>query len=133
MSTAEHLKTVIESFTALVEGHFRLFKLELAEDARVVGVQVGKIVAFVPLLLVGYALLCVALALLLQRWLPADAAFLIVGLLNVVGGALGIALAAKSLSRRPFLEGTRREVVATSAAVSHAVNDRPITVQVTNG
>ena len=133
MSTADHLRAVVESFTALVEGHFRLFKLELAEDAKVVGVQVGKLVAFVPLLLVGYAFLCGALAVFLQRWIPADASYLIVGLLNVVGGGLGIYLAMKTLQQRPLLEGTRREAAATSSALTHAVRDPAITVQVTNG
>ncbi len=133
MSTADHLRTVVESFTALVEGHFRLFKLELAEDAKVVGVQVGKIVAFVPLIIVGYAFLCAALAMFLQRWLAADVSYLIVGGLNVVGGALGILLAAKTLQKRQLLEGTRREARATTAAITHAVTDPAITVQVTNG
>lgn len=133
MSTAEHLRAVVESFAALLEGHIRLFKLELAEDARVIGVQVAKIVAFVPLILVGYGFLCAALAVFLTRFMDPALAYLAVGLLNVVGGALGILLAAKALQRRGVLEGTRREVAATASAVTHAVSDPAITVQVTNG
>jgi uncharacterized membrane protein YqjE len=133
MSTADHLKAVVESFAALLEGHIRLFKLELAEDAKVIGVQVGKIVAFVPLILVGYAFLCGALAVFLQRWMDPALSYLTVGLLNVVGGALGIMLAAKAMQKRGVLEGTRREVAATASTVSHAVRDPAITVQVTNG
>lgn len=133
MSTADHLRAVVESFGALLEGHLKLFKLELAEDAKVIGVQVGKIVVFVPLILTGYGFLCAALAMFLARYVGPELATLIVGLLNVAGGALGILLAAKTLSKRGVLEGTKREAAATSSALSHAVRDPTITVEVTNG
>jgi len=133
MSTAQNLRAVIESFSDLLEGHIKLFKLELAEDARVVGVQVGKIVAFLPLIFVGYAFLCAALAMFLQRYLDAWLAYLAVGLLNVAAGGLGIALAARALSKKQMLVGTKREVAATTAALAHAVRDPTITVEVTNG
>ncbi|MBK7863322.1 MAG: phage holin family protein [Archangiaceae bacterium] len=133
MSTADHLRAVVESFSALLEGHIKLFKLELAEDAKVIGVQVGKIVAFLPLLFVGYGFLCAALAMALQLVMPAWAAYLIVGLLNVVGGAAGIALAARALSKRQVLAGTLREAQATQSALTRAVRDPAITVEVTHG
>src|SRR5262245_8264997 len=133
MAAGEHLKAVVESFSALLEGHIKLFKLELAEDAKVIGVQVGKIVAFVPLILVGYGFLCAALAMWLEPRVGAAAAYLIVGLLNVVGGGLGIALAARTLSKRQVLEGTRREAAATGTALSKAVREPTVTVEVTHG
>ncbi len=133
MSTAQNLRAVIESFSDLLEGHIKLFKLELAEDAKVVGVQVGKIVAFLPLIFVGYGFLCAALALFLQRYIAADLAYLTVGLLNLGGGALGVALAARKLSQKQVLEGTRREAAATGAALTHAVQNPTVTVEITNG
>jgi hypothetical protein len=133
MSAAQNLKTVIESFSDLLEGHIKLFKLELAEDAKVIGVEVGKIVALLPLIFVGYAFLCGALALFLQRWFAADLSYLAVGLLNLAAGGIGIALAAKKLSKKQVLDGTRREANATAQALVHAVKDPTITVEVTNG
>ena len=133
MATADHLKAVVESFAALLEGHIKLFKLELAEDAKVIGVQVGKIAAFIPMLFFGYGFLCAALALFLMRYIAADLAVLSVGLLNLVVAGVGIALAARALGRRKPLEGTMREVASTTALISHAVRDPTVTVEVTNG
>lgn len=133
MSAAQNLRGVIESFSDLLEGHIKLFKLELAEDAKVIGVQVGKIVALLPLIFVGYAFLCGALALFLQRFIAADLAYLSVGLLNLAAGGLGIALAARRLSKKQLLEGTRREAQATTAALARAVAEPTVTLEVTNG
>jgi hypothetical protein len=133
MSTSDHLRAVVESFAALLEGHIKLFKLELAEDAKVIGVQVGKICALLPLILVGYGFLCFALALFLERYMEAYLAYLIVGLFNVLGGGLGIALAARTLAGRQVLEGTKREARSTQAALEHAVRDPTVTVEVTHG
>ncbi|MBL8954078.1 MAG: phage holin family protein [Myxococcaceae bacterium] len=133
MSAAQNLKAIVESFSDLLEGHIKLFKLELAEDAKVIGVEVGKIVALLPLIFVGYAFMCAALAMFLQRWLAADLSYLTVGLLNLAGGGLGIALAAKKLSKKQLLDGTRAEVSTTAQTLARAVKDPAITVEVTNG
>jgi uncharacterized membrane protein YqjE len=124
---------VVESFSALLEGHIKLFKLELAEDAKVIGVQVGKIVAFLPLLFVGYGFLCFAAAGFIQRFWPVDLAYLSVGLFNLAVGGLGIALAARTLSKRQLLETTRREVDATKGAVLGIAREPTITVEASNG
>lgn len=133
MVAAEHLRAVIESFAALLEGHFKLFKVEVAEDAKGIAVQVGKIAAFAPLLLVGYGFMCVALALFLARFIGAELAFLAVGLANLTGAGLGIYLAVKALQNQQLLDATRAELAATTAAVGHAVRDPLVTVEVTRG
>jgi hypothetical protein len=125
MVQPSHLRALLESFQQLLDGHIRLFKVELAEDARVIGVQVGKIAAFAPLILVGYGFCCIALALFLRRFVDVDVAFLLVGLLNLVVGGLGIALAALKLRDQRVLEGSLTELQASTSAIIGAVTPKP--------
>ena len=96
----------------LVSQHIALAKLELGEAARRTGLGVGVIAAFAPLVLVGYAFLNAALALWLGRWLSVPGAVALVGLLNVVGGVLGVVLGARAF-RRPALGDTAVELERT--------------------
>jgi hypothetical protein len=125
MVQPSHLRALLESFQQLLDGHIRLFKVELAEDAKVIGVQVGKMAAFAPLILVGYGFLCIALALFLRRFVSVDVAFLIVGLLNLAIGGAGIALAAVKLRDRRVLEGSISELQASTSAIITAVTPKP--------
>jgi hypothetical protein len=124
MVQPSHLRALLESVQALLDGHIRLFKVELAEDAKVIGVQVGKIAALAPLILVGYGFLCIALALFLRRFMSADLAFLLVGVLNLVAGAVGIALAALKLRDRRVLEGSMTELQASTSSILTAITPK---------
>ena len=114
MELAGHLRAVIDGLSELLTQHLKLARVELKEDARELGTQVGKIAAFVPLIVIGYALLCVAGALFLRRFLPLDVAFLIVAGLNLAGGAVGILLAVRRLKERKMLSGSRDELQSTA-------------------
>ena len=103
----------------LVSQHIALAKLELGETARRTGVGVAQIAAFAPLVLVGYAFLNAALALVLGRWLSLPGAVALVGLLNVVGGVLGVVLGARAF-RRPALDDTALELERTMNALAPA-------------
>jgi hypothetical protein len=124
MLPATHLRALVESIQALLDGHIRLFKVELADDAKVIGVQIGKIAAFAPLILVGYGFVCVALALFLRRFISVDIAFLLVGVLNLAVGAAGVALAALRLRDRKVLEGSLAELQASGNAVLTAITPK---------
>jgi hypothetical protein len=95
-----------------VSQHIALAKLELGQTAKRTGLGVAQIAAFAPLVLVGYAFLNAALALLLGRWLPLAGAVALVGLLNVIVGLVGVALAARSF-RRPVLDDSVVELERT--------------------
>ena len=101
----------------LVSQHIALAKLELGETARRTGLGVAQIAAFAPLVLVGYGFLNAALALVLGRWIPMAGAVALVGLLNIVGGILGVALGARAL-RRPPLDDTAVELERTVHALA---------------
>jgi uncharacterized membrane protein YqjE len=114
---AELVTQLVGDFSHLVAQHVALAKLELQKSARTVGLSVGQIAAFAPLILVGYAFLNAGLALALARWLPLPGALALVGLVNVLGGMAGIAGAARRL-RRPVLETSRRELEQTAHALT---------------
>jgi hypothetical protein len=100
-----------------VSQHIALAKLELGEKARRAGLGVAQIAACAPLVLVGYAFLNAALALLLERWMSLAAAVALVGLLNVAAGVLGIVLAARAF-RRPALQDSALELERTVHALA---------------
>ena len=63
-----------------------LAKLELVEDARVLGADAGRMALFVPFVLVGYGLLMGALAACLAPKLGWAGSLALVGGVNLVGG-----------------------------------------------
>jgi uncharacterized membrane protein YqjE len=117
MALGNQLRELIDAFSELVAQHVRLARMELAEDARFVGIRVGLIAALAPLILVGYGFLCVALALTLRRVMPADLAFLLVGVLNLLIGGIGIAIVGKQLGGRKVMDATMKELDTSTALV----------------
>lgn len=117
MALGTQLRDVVDGFSELTAQHIRLARIELAEDARFIGVRVGVIAGLAPLILVGYGFLCVALALVLRRVMPADLAFLLVGLVNLIAGVAGIAVAAKQLNAKKVMHETLTELEETSSIV----------------
>jgi hypothetical protein len=108
---------LVGDFSHLVAQHVALAKVELQHSASTVGLGVGQIAAFAPLILVGYAFLNAALALVLQGWLTLPGAVALVGLINVLGGVLGIVRAVRRL-RRPVLGTSLHELEETAHALT---------------
>lgn len=124
MALSTQLRDVVDGFSELTAQHIRLARVELADDAKYVGVRVGVIAALAPLILVGYGFLCVALALALRRVMAADLAFLLVGLVNLIGGVIGIVLAAKQLGARNVMHESVAAFEASSSLLSRG-EERP--------
>ncbi len=117
MAIASQLRDLVDTFSELTAQHLRLLRAELAGDAKFIGLRLGVIAALTPLVLVGYAFLCVALAYGLMRVLAPGLSFLIVGLLNLGIGAVGIRFVIRQLQARPVLEQSMNEIDATSTLV----------------
>lgn len=124
MALGTQVRELVDAFSELVAQHVRLARMELAQDARFVGVRVGLIAAFAPLILVGYAFLCIALALTLRRVMADELAFLLVGVLNLLIGGVGIAVVGRQLSERKVLSATLVELESSSAMVRHHPEER---------
>ncbi len=117
MELADHFRELVDAFSDLIGKHLKLARVELKEDAKAISVEVGKIVAFVPLLFVGYIMLAVAGGLYLHRFLPADVAFLIVAVFNLAVGGAGIYAAVKKLQARQVLNDTKAAIETTAIAL----------------
>lgn len=115
MAIVSQMREVVDAFSQLVQRHLQLARAELADDAKFVGLRLGIIAGLAPLLFVGYGLLCLAGAFALQRVMAADVAFLVVGLLNLLPGLVGIALAVRQLTRRRVLAGSIEALEASTA------------------
>jgi len=124
-SIANAIAKITDGFSKLVTQHLVLARLELAEDARAVGTELGRMAVFVPFLLVGYGFLCGALALLLGLWLTPAGGFAVVGVANLVVGALGIRAALARLQQRNVLSGTLQEFNRSASVLSQEANLGP--------
>ena len=107
-----------DGFSKLVTQHLQLARLEIAEDAKAIGVDVASIAVFVPFLLVGYAFVCGALAAVLATWLGWAGALALVGGLNLGGGVFGILRAVKRMKSRQMMDDTASELTRSMAALT---------------
>ncbi|MFT3836176.1 MAG: phage holin family protein [Myxococcaceae bacterium] len=114
----------MNSLLELVGAHVKLAKAELQQNAKDVGKELAKVIAFVPLILVGYLLLMVALSIVIGRALSFEAGFAIVGGVHVVGGALGVLWAVKAMGKTEPLEHTRSQL-SESVEVVRSVTQGP--------
>ena len=120
------LGRLTDGFSKLVTQHLTLARVELMEDARVMGTDVARLAAFEPFVLVGYAFLCAALSAFLARWLGWDGALALVGAVNLVGGGLGIVKAASRLKSFRLMDDTAQELNRSVTAL--AQNPVPVPV-----
>jgi hypothetical protein len=114
---ADLVVQLVGDLANLFAQHVALAKLELRDSARTVGKGVAILAAVAPLVVVGYAFLNAALALALARWMPLAGSVALMGLLNVLAGAVGVAVAARAF-RRPLLEETVDELERTADALT---------------
>lgn len=117
MLLGDHFRDLVDAFSELISRHILLARVELKEDAKAIGVEVGRIVAFFPLLLVGYVLVAVAASLFLTRYFAPDVAFLAVGLFHLAVGAAGVSLALRKLQTRELMNDTAAELDTTVASL----------------
>jgi hypothetical protein len=112
------VRETADGFGHLIADHIKLARLELLADVKTHGRQLAVIAAIVPIVLLGYGLVCVGLAVVLSQWLGRAQAFFLVGGIHVVGGAIGIAVAAKRLSQAKPLHETAIEVDRSVTALT---------------
>lgn len=123
MALGTQIRDLVDALGELLAQHLRLARMELAEDARYVGVRVALMAAFAALVLFGYGFLCIALALALGRVMRAEIAFLLVGALNLLMGGLGLAGVQRQLARRAVMNASLEELESSSAVLAHV--ERP--------
>ena len=93
------IKETADGFGHLLADHIKLARLELVADVKSYGRQVALIALIVPILFMGYAIVCLGLAALLAPLVGHAGGLLLVGGAHVVIGAIAIAVAVGRLRR----------------------------------
>jgi Putative Actinobacterial Holin-X, holin superfamily III len=104
MPSKDALQRLLDGLQNLVREHLALARAEAKEDLRAMGRDLAYGAAGVPPLAVGYLMLMLAFGYLLAQWLAPWAAFGIVALANLSGGA-----ALTIVSRKKLLESRLRK------------------------
>lgn len=115
-------KNTLESLVDLVGAQIRLAKTELSLDAKKAATKAGAISLFLPMVFVGYVMLCFALAGLLAQVMPLAGALALVGGLQVLVGAGGTFLMVQRLRRMEALDRTKDSVDASVSQVGAAMS-----------
>jgi hypothetical protein len=108
---------ITDGIGRLMSEHLALVRLEATADLRAMGLSLARVAAFLPAVIVGYALLMGAVAYALGTMIGLGWGLAAVGALNLVVGAIGAWIAASEL-RRPVLAETRSEVRQSAAMLS---------------
>jgi len=99
------IKETADGFGHLLADHIKLARLELVADVKSYGRQVALIALIVPVLFMGYAIVCLGLAALLAPLVGHAGGLFLVGGAHIVIGAVAIMVAVSRLRRaQPMAE-----------------------------
>src|SRR5581483_2951152 len=93
------IKETADGFGHLLADHIKLARLELVADVKSYGRQVALIALIVPFLFMGYSIVCLGLALLLEPLVGLAGGLFLVGGVHIVIGAVAITIAVTRLRR----------------------------------
>ncbi len=100
---------LVDGLGELLAQHVALARVEVGEEVQSVARVAGTVALVTPLLVVGYALLCLALAFALSPLVGLAVALALVGAANLLAGGIGL-WAVRNTLRRPRLEETAQAV-----------------------
>ena len=108
---------LVDGLGELLAQHVALARLELRDEAHAVARVFGTVALVVPLLVVGYAMMCFAVAFALATRLGVPGAVALVGAANLVVGGLALVGVRRTL-QRPHLPQTSEAVRESAAALA---------------
>ena len=100
---------LVDGLGELLAQHVALARVEVGEEVQSVARVAGTVALVTPLLAVGYAMLCLALAFALSPLVGLASALALVGAANLLAGGIGL-WAVRHTLRRPRLEETAQAV-----------------------
>jgi len=104
------IKETADGFGHLLADHIKLARLELVADVKSYGRQVALIALIVPILFMGYAIVCLGLAALLAPLVGHAGSLFLVGGAHIVIGAGAIMMAVRRLRRAQPLADSVEEM-----------------------
>ena len=121
----ELVARLVDGIGQLLAQHVALARIELSEEAHSVGRALGTMALFVPLLVVGYAMLCFGLAFALSGLLSVPLAVLLVGLANFVAGGVALWRVYRTLKRPALEESTAAARESARALAAEVRGEAP--------
>ncbi len=115
-------KDALDDFIDVLASQFRLFRVEVAADVSDAARDVGRIAVFLPIIALGYVFAMTGLAFWLSRWIGMPMAFAGLGLLQLVGGALGVGLSVVRIRRMRVLHKTNVQVTNTISGIKDGMS-----------
>jgi hypothetical protein len=110
---ADRLRATAEDLVELVAAQVKLVRLELLADARVLGGRIGRLTAFVPLVVLGCGFVGAAIAAALAPLIGLPWALGLVGVVQVGIGTVGVVRVSRSLRNVRLLDHSREELERT--------------------
>lgn len=114
------IKETADGFGRLLADHIKLARLELVADVKSYGRQVTLIALIVPIIFIGYAIVCVGVAAALGPWLGLAGGLFLVGGAHILIGAIAIMVAVRRLRRAQPLSETVEEMTRSMETFSSA-------------
>jgi hypothetical protein len=114
------IKETADGFGHLLADHIKLARLELVADVKSYARQVTLIALIVPVIFIGYAILCVGLAAALAPWLGRAGGLFVVGGAHILIGGIAIMVAVGRLRRAQPMSETVEEVSRSMETFSSA-------------
>lgn len=123
------IKETADGFGQLIADHIKLARLELLVELKTHGRQVAAIALIIPLIFLGYGMVCVAVSLVLSKSIGLPAGLFVVGGVHAAAGVVGAAIAASKLKRANLMRETTsavtRSVATLSAPARNGTSHRP--------
>lgn len=116
-SVADLLRETAEGVGQLVIRHVKLAQLELTAELRAMGSRAALIAIYVVLMVIGYTLTMTGVALLVGGQRRVGWSFLGLGLLHVVGTAVGMLLAFRRRRHPRLFQNTTDELNQSATAL----------------
>ena len=118
--TLQLLRDTADGLGQLVVQHVKLARLELSAEVRALGARMAGLVVLAVLMVLGYALAVVGLAVLIAGERRLAVPLLAIGGVHLVGAALGALLVSRA-QRKNLLNTTKTELDQSANALREAL------------
>jgi hypothetical protein len=105
------LKELADGLGRVISDHMTLARLEFAADAKILGRRAAMLAVIVPFAVVGYAIICTGLAVVLSQWMGLGAALVLVGAVHLLGAAGALVVALRQARSLGWMRETTQEAI----------------------
>ena len=115
------VKETASGIGQLVADHIRLARIEMTADAKTYARDVGVLLVAGFIVAVGYGLACIGAGAALARVMGTPLAFVSLGVLHILIGAIALAMIVGRMKHVQLMQGTKQEVSRSVSALTATV------------